>query len=169
MILSFQIVPLWVAQKMGTEAERSKKIQRLRELTANWGAAAKRHIFGTDAAPLEPVSRMTELVTARAGFRQVAGLTNSGTGAIVAPVERGAELVISGGRVRVVLAPFLQLLDGIEVWRIRECPICRNLFWAGRRDKSACSQRCSGTLRQKNLRQNRAYKKRSMERKKRNG
>ena len=32
----------------------------------------------------------------------------------------------------------LQVLETVEAERIRECPVCRKLFWAGRLDQSAC-------------------------------
>jgi hypothetical protein len=42
---------------------------------------------------------------------------------------------------------FLQALEGIDVARIRQCPICSNVYWADRIDKPACSRRCAGALR----------------------
>ena len=41
---------------------------------------------------------------------------------------------------------------GSEVWRIRECPICQKLFWAGRSDKRTCSVVCGNTHRQREWR-----------------
>jgi hypothetical protein len=38
---------------------------------------------------------------------------------------------------------FFRVLEEVEVERIRECPICEKLFWAGRLDQAACSPRCS--------------------------
>lgn len=52
-----------------------------------------------------------------------------------------------------VYQPILfKVLEDIEIERIRECPICEKLFWAGRLDQSACSPRCS------NVRRGRAWR-----------
>jgi len=44
-------------------------------------------------------------------------------------------------------------LKGVEATRIRECPICRNFFWAGRADKRGCSDKCSKVLRSREWRE----------------
>lgn len=74
-------------------------------------------------------------------------------------MEKAAGLYIESGVIKIQLAPFLELLQGIEVKRIRLCPVCGNLFWAGRIDKSGCDEACSRVLRQRRLRENRAYQK----------
>ncbi len=51
------------------------------------------------------------------------------------------------GRIHYSLTPLLEALNGIEAARIRECPICRKIFWAGRIDRPCCSSKCAGTLR----------------------
>lgn len=40
-----------------------------------------------------------------------------------------------------------RVLEGVEAERIRECPICEKLFWAGRLDQTACSTRCANVRR----------------------
>lgn len=45
------------------------------------------------------------------------------------------------------------VLEKIEVERIRQCPVCEKLFWAGRLDQSACRPRCSNVLRAKTWRE----------------
>jgi hypothetical protein len=56
-----------------------------------------------------------------------------------------------------LLPPILyQRLEGIEATRIRECPICYKIFWAGRKDMRCCSTQCASVLRARNYR--RAYK-----------
>jgi hypothetical protein len=47
-----------------------------------------------------------------------------------------------------------QALDGVEPWRIRECLICKSVFWAGRINKWCCSDGCSLVLRQRRFRKN---------------
>ena len=46
------------------------------------------------------------------------------------------------GRIVFVKGPTLAALEGVETRRIRECPICQKLFWAGRIDKKCCGPRC---------------------------
>lgn len=43
-----------------------------------------------------------------------------------------------------------KLLDGIlgaDAERIRKCPICNRIFWAGRIDKKGCSNQCANSIR----------------------
>ena len=40
-----------------------------------------------------------------------------------------------------------QVLEGVEAERIRQCPVCEKLFWAGRLDQPACGARCANILR----------------------
>lgn len=50
------------------------------------------------------------------------------------------------------------VLEKVEVERIRKCPVCEKLFWAGRLDQSACRSRCSNVLRAKKWREKYAAK-----------
>lgn len=43
--------------------------------------------------------------------------------------------------------------DDMEVERIKQCPICGNIYWAGRITKPACSKECDNTLRQRRYRE----------------
>jgi len=54
---------------------------------------------------------------------------------------------------RFVRSEIVSVLEKIEVERIRLCPICEQLFWAGRLDQIACSPRCGNTLRARRWRQ----------------
>jgi hypothetical protein len=38
---------------------------------------------------------------------------------------------------------FHEAINGVEVWRIRECLYCLDIFWAGRLDKFCCSKPCN--------------------------
>jgi hypothetical protein len=54
------------------------------------------------------------------------------------------------GRLNARLPSWIEDLREIEVIRIRECPICKRIFWAGRLDKSACSlKKCGQVWRQR--------------------
>jgi len=66
----------------------------------------------------------------------------------VAGVENAVSLTIDeSGNLRVQLDPLLQAIDKVEARRIRECPICGKIFWAGRIDQPCCTTRCSGKRR----------------------
>ena len=48
-------------------------------------------------------------------------------------------------------------LKGIEVFRIKECPVCDRIFWAGRKDMRCCDAKCSHIFRSRKYR-GEAYK-----------
>jgi hypothetical protein len=58
------------------------------------------------------------------------------------------------GRFRVQHHPFLRALEGVELARIRECPICGNIFWAGRIDQPCCKTKCAKSRRTRRWREN---------------
>jgi hypothetical protein len=49
---------------------------------------------------------------------------------------------------------FLRALDGTDVTRVRECPICDHFFLAFRKDQKACSKRCNAVRRVRDWRAN---------------
>lgn len=53
------------------------------------------------------------------------------------------------GNFTVGIDPALKSLEGIDVKRIRQCKICRNLFWASRSDKQCCQKKCANTYNQR--------------------
>jgi hypothetical protein len=56
------------------------------------------------------------------------------------------------GRIKFTPPRLVQLLEGVEAARIRECPICFKFFWAGRKDMIGCSTRCSNAYRMRKYR-----------------
>jgi predicted nucleic acid-binding Zn ribbon protein len=42
---------------------------------------------------------------------------------------------------------FLAVIEGVEVTRLRRCPVCGRFFWAQREDKAACGARCANVYR----------------------
>lgn len=55
----------------------------------------------------------------------------------------------SEGMLRDVKTLFFQVVEDedVEARRIRECPICQRIFWAGRLTMQGCSPRCANTFR----------------------
>jgi len=112
-----------------------------------------------DEFPLEMVQRCLQLKTIRSILYTIARLNSNNqlTGASM-PVGADLENLVSvkmdaGGILRIELDPLLQTLEGAEVRRIRECPICGILYWAGRMDKPACNAECAHVLRERRYRE----------------
>jgi hypothetical protein len=64
----------------------------------------------------------------------------------------------------------LSALVGVEAQRVRECEVCRRIFWAQREDRWTHSKKCSDTQRQRRLRdpeQRIEYERRRAERERR--
>jgi hypothetical protein len=169
MLLSNGISQLWVARENGTESEREAGIRQLKQESKGWGATAVAYIFRDDTGPQEPGERLGELVSAWITLRHIAEFgalepRSDQAVTILNPPGAGAQLKCAQGRLSVEISPFLRMLDGVEARRIRLCPVCDRLFWAGRRDKRGCTGKCSGVLRQRSLRtqqrENRAFRKR---------
>ena len=47
---------------------------------------------------------------------------------------------------------FIQTLEGLELFRIRRCPVCGAIFFAARKDKGACSPSCLNVYRVREFR-----------------
>jgi hypothetical protein len=63
-------------------------------------------------------------------------------------------IVDKEGKLSVESASLLRDCIGVEARRVRMCPICRRIFWAGRIDQPACSKKCGTNYRQKKWRIN---------------
>jgi hypothetical protein len=48
--------------------------------------------------------------------------------------------------------PIFEMLKGVERERIRQCPICEKIYWAGRTDQPACGKRCNNVRRSRDQR-----------------
>jgi hypothetical protein len=151
----------WLATQFGRHADREQAIQDLRGALRGWGSGALEFLFSPDPdMGVDPGLKLVTLLNARDAFHLIADSERkSSTGYLPLPVNNAAGLYIESGVLRVKLAPFLEVLQGIEVERIRLCAVCRKLFWAGRLDKIGCGEPCSRVLRQRRLRENRAYRK----------
>jgi predicted nucleic acid-binding Zn ribbon protein len=57
------------------------------------------------------------------------------------------------GKVRFKKDWFGEAIEGVEAERVRECPICGVVFWAGRIDQWCCNSRCASMLRKKKKRE----------------
>jgi hypothetical protein len=49
---------------------------------------------------------------------------------------------------------FLRALEGVEAQCVRQCPVCRHIFFALRKDQKACSKRCNAVRRVRRWREN---------------
>lgn len=62
------------------------------------------------------------------------------------------------GKIRRQPNRFAEIIEDVEVSRIRACLICRKLFWAYRKDKWCCSEEHSRIIRQRQSRSNKKEK-----------
>jgi hypothetical protein len=101
--------------------------------------------------PVEVIQRCRSLKIVRSVLYTIARSQGSNHVAGV-PVGAHLENLVSvrpdaGGNLRILHDPLLQALQGVEASRIRECPICGRIFWAGRVDRPCCGKRCAGVRR----------------------
>lgn len=59
---------------------------------------------------------------------------------------------IREGKVKFQQSVLISLLEGVEVARVRECPVCFKYFWAGRINMRCCSTAHAGVLRMREYR-----------------
>lgn len=62
------------------------------------------------------------------------------------------------GRIRRQPNKFAEVMEGVEVSRIRACLVCKKLFWANRKDKRCCTEEHSSIIRQRQSRINKKEK-----------
>jgi predicted nucleic acid-binding Zn ribbon protein len=70
--------------------------------------------------------------------------------------ESGAlrsQLYVHDDKVHLGPPVLFSFVVGIRVSRIRRCRVCGNYFWAGRKDKTVCSEKCGATNRKRQERQ----------------
>jgi hypothetical protein len=102
---------------------------------------------------LIPINFILNLLDhSRIRLREVAKLT----GEDISSPERlstfaDADFIVDDeGKLRLQVDELTQALDGVELNRIRECKLCGQIFWAGRKDKKCCSLRCNNVYNVRN-------------------
>ena len=121
----------------------------------------------SEEIPVKMVQRCRQLKTIRSILYTIARLhSNNPLTTTSVPVAPYLENLVSvktdaEGNLRIQHDPLLQALEGVEVRRIRECPICGELYWAGRIDKPTCKVKCAHVLRERRYREN--YRKNYLE------
>lgn len=130
---------------------------------AEWSPTTVRFLLPEDDTfdpALTARARLTMLPDIRKFFETIANASaHTQDEWVPLPPGQMAFLRIESGRLKIKLAPFLIELQGLEAERIRKCSRCGSFFWAGRLNKTACSEECSRVLRQQKYRDNRKYKK----------
>jgi hypothetical protein len=119
--------------------------------------------YSPDKTMRAAYNRYTSLVSARDALKYLATFNNwnndFGFNVIPAnPVQLTVAVTLRAdevGRFNIVSNDVVAgLLDNeLEAHRIRECPICNKLYWAGRITKPTCSKECGNTLRQRRWRE----------------
>lgn len=128
--------------------------------------------FETDSAQI--LQRCTDMKTVRQILRTIARWDKKKLIGRKLPLTGQLGELVSievapDGKLEVTHSALLQALDGVEIWRIRECDRkeCRRLFWAGRSDKLGCSEGClkaSRNERYRNIGYPESYKPRRIQR-----
>jgi hypothetical protein len=98
--------------------------------------------------PVVVVQRCRSLSAIRVVLRTIARKDKSSLGAEDLLIGSHLEDFVSGradqdGKFRIQYHPLLRALEGVELARIRECPICGKIFWAGRKDQICCKTKCA--------------------------
>lgn len=61
-------------------------------------------------------------------------------------------LYVKDGEVKLSPPVLFSFVVDIDATRVRKCKVCENYFWAGRKDKQFCSEKCDATNRKRNER-----------------
>jgi hypothetical protein len=125
--------------------------------------AFRKYLQGTDPDKDAVVihRRCTRLKATRQVLRTIARWNREGLAGRLLPLmgELGDLVSVGTGpdgeKIEVKHSPLLEAIEGVEVFRIRECdgPACRRIFWAGRTDQSCCSSTCSSARRKQRYRE----------------
>jgi len=74
------------------------------------------------------------------------------------PETKGVKVTVSlttdaKGRILFSTEELLVALTNVEMSRIRQCPICNIIFWAGRKDQNCCDSQCAHVQRTRRWRE----------------
>jgi len=61
---------------------------------------------------------------------------------------------VENGQLRVLLPEIIDSINGVNITRIRECDVCKEFFWAKRKDSYACSLKHAKVRQMRKLRKN---------------
>jgi hypothetical protein len=99
---------------------------------------------------------LVETFQARDNFRQII-IYNAGTNFLEQGelwlLDARANLRVIDSKIQVCRSPFFQAIEGIDINKIKACPICEHIFWAARKDSKTCSAKCYNTFRQRCFRE----------------
>ncbi len=64
---------------------------------------------------------------------------------LIVPIQNAVTFAFldEASKVRITASQTIKLLEGLDVSRIRICPICADMFWAGRSNMVACGRKCA--------------------------
>ena len=100
------------------------------------------------------IERYTLIKDARLLLRGIRTVSESGYAFYRSTLEVKTKLRLDEQGVFVLQRnQLIEALEGVEAERIRTCPICEQIFWAGRINQPACSKRCSHALRNRKYRE----------------
>ena len=108
--------------------------------------------------PVKAVQRCKALGVIRAVLRTIARMDKTNMATRNVPISSHLDNPVTlradtEGKCHLEHHPLLRALEGIELFRIRECPICGQIYWAGRMDKPCCTRKCAGIRRTRRWRE----------------
>ena len=110
--------------------------------------------------PLEDIAeRYSSYITARKVLVAIARRNNAEPRQSSMPPEaKGIKITVSlttdpKGKINISTDEVLGALSQVEMSRIRQCPICNRIFWAGRIDQNCCGSQCAHVQRSRRWRE----------------
>lgn len=151
-----ELLPLRGNEDKVLEMLRSSEFRRFRELVGWTSLPGKLSggqwvLFGVEYMKLWTSRELLHAIAQSHGADMLSFRIRIGNLLLQAP-ESFIRPRVENGRLLFSLGNTLDVLQGVEVQRIKECPICREIFWAARIDQPACS-RHTGTWRARRWRQ----------------
>jgi hypothetical protein len=127
-------------------------------VTTSWGLPDSQYLDAISSLQ-DAISRYVNFREARLKLSGVAHINKLSRGGF-RKFERFLESLGAGtrteideqGRIRFIKDWFAEAAEGEEAARIRECGVCQQVFWAGRKDQLCCKPRCADILRKRNKR-----------------
>jgi hypothetical protein len=145
---------VWVREHWDGDEEQIKKLKEKHP-------RFRKYMKGADleTSPAEFVRRCRALKMTRELLYTIARMSKNMSAGKRLPIRSSFEdelvtaVTDQEGKFRVEHHPLLLAIEGVEVSRIRECDVCRQIFWAKRTDQLCCKRRCAKTLRTRRWRQ----------------
>lgn len=151
--------PLWSAGEIESMRQRYLFLFAVRDILRCLASPRTPTQVDPKETPLVLANTRSWLRAAQISFLNPAQRMYSKIDGLRTQLYISKEITREGTHKLAVYHPLLfQVLESVEAERIRECPVCGKLFWAGRLDQSACHLH-GNVLRARRLREKRRNQK----------